>query len=91
MNQNLTIGGIFCDLQKAFDSVNHEITFEKIQFYGTVGEFKMLIQLYLSNNYQKVTCNNNSSAWEKIHCGVAQGSILGPLLFLVCVNDLPCH
>ena len=58
MNQNLMIGGIFCDLQKAFDSVNHEIIFEKIQFYGIVGKFKTLIQSYFTNRFKKTTCNN---------------------------------
>ena len=53
MNQNVMIGGIFCDLQKAFDSVNHEIIFEKIQFYGIVGKFKMLSQSYSITNIKR--------------------------------------
>ena len=51
MNQNQMVGGILCDLQKAFDSVNHEILFKKIQFYGIGGKIKMLIQSYFTNRY----------------------------------------
>ena len=88
MNQNQMVGGIFCDLEKAFNSVNHEILFKKIQFYGIGGKIKMLIQSYFINRYQNVICNTNSSTWEKICCGVPQGLIQGPLLFIIYVNDL---
>jgi hypothetical protein len=86
MNNNLKIGGIFCDLQKAFNCVNHEILLNKLEFYSIQGKFKTLIESYLTGRYQKVTLNinttsNSSSDWELIKNCVPQDSILGPLFF----------
>jgi hypothetical protein len=94
INNNLKIGGIFCDLQKAFDFVNHEILLNKLEFYGIEGKFKTLIESYLTGRYQKVTLNantttNRSSKWELINNSVPQCSILHPLFFLFYINDLP--
>jgi len=96
MNNKTKIGGIFCDLQKALDCMNHSILLDKLEFYGIKGKFKTLIKSYLTGRYQKVILNNNnnnkyndSSEWEFINNGIPQGSVLGHLLFLIYVNDLP--
>jgi hypothetical protein len=94
MNNKLLVGGILCNLQKAFDCVNHKILMDKLEFYGIQGKFKMLIESYLTGKYQRVIVgngidSNNGSKWEIIKCGVPQGLILGPLFFLFYINDLP--
>jgi len=86
MNNNQMVGGIFCDLQKAFNCVNHKILLQKLEFYGIKGKFKTLIESYLTGRYKRVTLNNitnnnSSSKWELLKCGVPQGSILGPFFF----------
>jgi hypothetical protein len=73
------VGSILCDLQKAFDHVNHKILLEKLEFYGIVGIFKTLIKSYLKGRNQRVildqgTEGNNSSKWEIIKWRVPQGS-----------------
>jgi hypothetical protein len=89
MNNNLVVGGIFCDLQKVFDCVNHQILLAKLKLYGIDGEFVTLIESYLTGRYQKVTLGNvtdihKSPKWEEIKCGVPQGSTSGPLfLFFI--------
>jgi hypothetical protein len=88
-------GSIFCDLEKAFDSVNYDIVLSKLPYYGVSGKAKLLLDSYLQNRYQRVQITNlylnlkTISKWTKIKYGVPQGSILGPLFFLVYINDLP--
>jgi hypothetical protein len=84
MNERKMVGGIFCDLQKAFDCVNHNILLSKLEFYGVTGRTLKLIKSYLESRYQKVVLDNNlldsTSYWGEVKHGILQGSILGPLL-----------
>ena len=80
--------GIFVDFQNAFDTVNHTILTQKLNYYGVRGKANNWFSSYLKNRTQFVTINGFNSELKEINCGVPRGSILGPLLFIIYINDL---
>lgn len=88
LDSNFVVFSIFLDFPKAFDSVDHKILLSKLNLYGIRGNTLKWFQSYLWNRQQIVLVNNTKSDVENISHGVPQGSVLGPLLFLIYINDI---
>ena len=80
--------GVFVDLQKAFDTVGHQILLAKLNHYGICGVSNDWFKSYLSNHHQYVSMNGYESGLAAINCGLPQWSVVGLLLFLLYINDL---
>ena len=88
LDKGKSVGAIFINLSKAFDTLNHDLSIAKLEAYGFSENPLNYIQSYLHNRLQRTNVNNNFSLWKDLFAGVPQGSILGPIMFNTNINEI---
>eukprot|EP00112_Aurelia_sp_Birch-Aquarium-sp1_P026342 Seg9297.1 transcript_id=Seg9297.1/GoldUCD/mRNA.D3Y31 product="putative RNA-directed DNA polymerase from transposon X-element" protein_id=Seg9297.1/GoldUCD/D3Y31 len=89
LDEGSSLDAVYMDFAKAFDTVPHERLLVKLKGYGIKGKVLEWIRHFLSGCRQRVVVNGHCSSWAPVNSGIPQGSVMGPLLFICYVNDMP--